>query len=56
MKLCKTCGENPRLSYKIYCGPCHNKMQKKQRDKRKELNKSIHQVGWGWWYTHWCND
>jgi uncharacterized membrane protein YvbJ len=56
MKPCSKCGEGKRLSYKSYCRLCHNAMQKRQREKRKELNKSIHQVGWRWWYTHWCND
>ena len=41
------------MSYKSYCRPCYNGMQKKLRDKKRDKGESLYKDGWAWYYTLW---
>ena len=52
-KPCNKCKEAKRMSYKSYCRPCYNGMQKKLRDKKRDKGESLYKDGWAWYYTLW---
>ena len=52
-KPCNKCKSEKRMSYKSYCRPCYNKMQKKYLHSKKNKNEDLYKDGWAWYYTLW---